>query len=821
MTIHRKRIFTTIFLIMCAICNALSSETLFPKNLPSAQWTEFKAAGYEKPVAGIIYRKETVLWCGMPLGGLATGCIDIENNGYLGYSSIFSHIWGHDPSSDGGPRWRNVIGQRQLGKDGPHVPMDIADATRYKVNMPFAGLSIGDKVWLLSTEKIGNLSSADQIDYWGHYPILDMEYSLDAPVTVAMRCWSPFLPGDAIGSNVPGAVFEVHLQNKDKQSVAGKVVLSFPGPFPRETKGKPFVCQPIQTDNYCGAYNATDEKLGYILAALDEKKSNIDIGMGLLNNEKRWNDVAHGLTTLEMTTNTLDGSAAVSVGFDLQPEETKVVRYLLAWYSPKWQSDFPYNGIADYEYTKMYTRTFSDAKSVADYLAGNHESLLKRILTWQLVIYQEKNLPSWLRDGLINILHLFPECGFWAAPEPPLGKWCKNDGVYSLVESTVADGQQTCIPCDWYGNLPLVYFFPDLARTTLRALVNFIRDDGAIPFTLGQGLDLITQQQHDRQRTLNGCCFVDMVDRLWLRTGDDEVVKEFYPYVKRTVDYMMSLVSGPANVISTAGDQWYEAMAWPGMSSHVGGVRLATLRLAYRMAEKMGDKEYMNKCQTWLHQGSDLLEKHLWSKTHYMIYNDEKLAQKDERLQTDQKGEDFIANVHEGAGQKSDLVLSHQLDGEWIADLHGVASVFRKERMDAALATIKRLNAPLTTAGLLVVVQPDGKPTSYGARMGGLSTMPASAFITAANFIYEGDREGGLRIAHDCLREITCDQAITWDIPNILIGTKEKKQRVYGTDYYQAMSLWGLPAALSNQTIQNASAPGSLVDRIMQDTKSH
>ena len=94
--------------------------------------------------------------------------------------------------------------------------------------------------------------------------------------------------------------------------------------------------------------------------------------------------------------------------------------------------------------------------------------------------------------------------------------------------------------------------------------------------------------------------------------------------------------------------------------------------------------------------------------------------------------------------------------------------------------------------------------------------MPASVFITAANFIYEGDRQGGLKIAHDCLHEIACDQAITWDIPNILIGTKEEKRRVYGTDYYQGMSLWGLPAAIAGQTVKDASDVDSLVDRIIQ-----
>ena len=44
---------------------------------------------------------------------------------------------------------------------------------------------------------------AQSIDYWGHYPILDMEYQTSAPVTVGMRAWTPFIPGDTVASMAP------------------------------------------------------------------------------------------------------------------------------------------------------------------------------------------------------------------------------------------------------------------------------------------------------------------------------------------------------------------------------------------------------------------------------------------------------------------------------------------------------------------------------------------------------------------------------------------------------------------------------------------
>ena len=67
---------------------------LFPPHLLHARWRTFHAAGYAHPVTGIVYRGDPRPTCGMPLGGLDTGCIDLEPNGMFGYSTIFNHLAG-------------------------------------------------------------------------------------------------------------------------------------------------------------------------------------------------------------------------------------------------------------------------------------------------------------------------------------------------------------------------------------------------------------------------------------------------------------------------------------------------------------------------------------------------------------------------------------------------------------------------------------------------------------------------------------------------------------------------------------------------------
>jgi len=66
---------------------------IFPSGLPYNEWVQFEAEGFTAPVCGVIYRGEVPPSNGMPLGGIDTGCLDLEANGTFGYCTIFnSHV---------------------------------------------------------------------------------------------------------------------------------------------------------------------------------------------------------------------------------------------------------------------------------------------------------------------------------------------------------------------------------------------------------------------------------------------------------------------------------------------------------------------------------------------------------------------------------------------------------------------------------------------------------------------------------------------------------------------------------------------------------
>ena len=147
------------------------SEVLFPTDLAEREWVEFEAEGFSTPVAGVIHRGSNPPLCGMPLGGIDTGCLDLEATGLLGYCTIFNSL---------APR-------------------------RGRLNLPFLGVSVGLQTWVLTTLNMGGregvawgdnhnernymeIRTVQDITYWGHYPVADLEYHMDSnPASARIR----------------------------------------------------------------------------------------------------------------------------------------------------------------------------------------------------------------------------------------------------------------------------------------------------------------------------------------------------------------------------------------------------------------------------------------------------------------------------------------------------------------------------------------------------------------------------------------------------------------------------------------------------------
>jgi uncharacterized protein (DUF608 family) len=778
-----------------------NSGPLFPFHELHSTWRRFPVKGYSQPVTGVIYRGEPRPTCGMPLGGIDTGCLDIEPNGMLGYSTIFNHFL----------------------------------KPRLIINQPFLGLSVGGKTWVLVSDRRGKIDTptrsfgalfpptdytpryfevglegveiAESIDYWGHYPILDMQYKTAAPVIVSSRMWTPFIPGDTVASMVPGIFFEITLQNESQASQKGTLVFSFPG-FETPKGATKSVGREIFKGALSGlsvvSPNKDDQwEMSYALVAAGENA--VRVGGPLNSSGPAWAAVAEHLPEAGPG----ETGSSLGVDFSLQPGANKTLQLIFAWRAPNWKSGGAPGHDDTATFTHMYAKHYSSARVVAEMLARDHETLLGRIIAWQEAIYQDPGTPGWLADSLINILHLITEDAVWGQSKPPLD-WAGVDGVFGMNECPRGSPQIECLPCSFYGNIPLVYFFPETALSTLRAYKKYQFDDGRPPWVFGTGktpYDL-AKPVRGYQSVLNGACYVVMVDRYWRVSGDDRILREFWDSLKRANDWSLNLrpsyglsqimaMPTPGTDRHGLGDtEWFEAPepGWKGYVTHAGAIRMAQVMIMRRMSEKMGDKEYLKKCTDWLEAGSKALEEHLWAGQYYL-------------------------NFHEPETKtKSDLVFGYQLDGEWVTDWHGVPGIFPKNRLDATLATILKINCGLSQSGCVNYANPDGTVAKVGG-YGPFSYFPPELFMLSMNFMYEGQSDHGVRLLQRSLDNMSLKWGYTWDAINTTQGDKDTGQRAFGADYYQDMMLWAVPAALNRQDLTGPTRPGGLVYRVLEAGK--
>ena len=771
-------------------------KTIFPIDLPTSEWVEFPAEGFAEPVTGVIYRRSFAAACGMPVGSIDTGCLDLDTSGLFGLCSIFNS----------------------------HVPR------RGALNLPFLGLSIGGRTWVLTTgqqspEKGSGAASneprppdlemtdvgfCDDLHYWGHYPVADLEYEIDAPIGVGLRAWAPFLPGDVDRSVLPGAVFDVHLRNASGVPQSGTLAFSFFGPSYAEARSNKFAREVIQSP--VQGVSVTSTRADYVLGVI----GNWDVRTGgeLGVDGDAWASIGERLPL----TPEIHPGASVAVDFSLEAESETVVRFVLAWHSPTWNSTGnPRVGLREFRH--MYTTRYDSAVAAARVLAEEHDVLLDRVLAWQAEVFTDQTLPAWLREVLINLLHAYTETSLWAVAEPPIGDWCRReDGLFSTNESPRQCPQMECLPPSFFGSAPIAYFFPQLALSTLRAEKAYQGENGAPTWVFG-GCTILTggcemaTPHYGYQATLNTPCYVTLVDRYRLLHGDDDFVREFYPSVKRSIEFMVDLNRGPDGVVSmpdrlvsfhptlASETQWYECGHWAGIVPHVGGLHLAVLRMAERMARLAGDDVFARQCAEWIRAGSESIEGKTWAGEYYLRYLD---PESDDR---------------------SDSVVSFQLDEEWLARAHNLEGIFRPERAEITLETIKRTCVAATPLGALLFTTPDGEPVAadehpMAAEVNTWGAYPATQLCPSAPislglaYMFAGQADFGLELIRRVMHSVHCQRGQTWYGVNQIESPSGK--HVWGTEYTMNGQVWQVLGPMQGEDLAAPSRPGGLVDRIIR-----
>lgn len=782
----------------------------FPRHIPHADWQEFSAEGFRHSVTGVVYRGEPRPTCGMPVGGLDTGCLDIEPNGMLGYVTIFNELVAPRGLSnmpfmgyrtDGATRL--LVTDRRAKEDtptsaaSPHQFPPTDYTPRYR-QMDLSGVEI-----------------CRSVDYWGHYPVLDMEFDTGDSLDVGMRAFHPFLPGDDHTSLLPGAVFRVRLRNRSDNACQGVFLFSLPGfTVGKSVPGEHVERAVLDLESTIEAVRVNrlsdnpGRRMEYALGVVNAP-AGCTWGAGLDAEGGRWAAAGESLPAPLPE----ESGLSVRIPFALEPGSSTELTILLAWHAPTWMAGGTPAADDSSPFVHMYERMWPDLETVLQDLASCQTSYLDRVIAWQEVLYQAPEVPGWLADSLINNLHLLTECSVWAQEGWAGSEWVPSAlGLFALNECPRGCPQLECLPCSFYGNIPLLYFFPDAALSTLHGYRAYQFPDGRPPWIFGgiTARDKNNQDPYDMaapdrgyQTVLNGACYIVMADRYWRTSGDDVFLAEFWESLKRCNDFALALrpAYGDSQVVAMPepgtdaeglGDtEWFEAPepGWKGYVTHAGGIRLAQVAIMRRMALAMDDSEYVAKCDDWLAAGGKALDEILWNETCYWNFREP---------DTD---------------TESDLVFGYQLDGHWITSWHGVDAVFPPDRVSVTLQTIRDINCSLSQSGAVNYANPDGTVAQVGG-YGPYSYFPPELFMLAMTYMYEGNRDFGSDLLHRCLANVV-RWGYVWDFPNTTRGDADTGQRTFGADYYQNLMLWAVPAALAGSDMTEPQAADGLVQRML------
>jgi uncharacterized protein (DUF608 family) len=458
--------------------------------------------------------------------------------------------------------------------------------------------------------------------------------------------------------------------------------------------------------------------------------------------------------------------AALVAEVELGPCVETTIPFLLTWHFPN--DIFSRNG---QRIGHQYSKFWPDATAVATDLNRNLHQLEELTQRFRKTFY-DSTLPYWLLDCVTSQMSTIRIQGvcFWM-----------ENGIFAGWEGDWYCCQPTCTHV-WGYEQTLARVFPDLERKM--RYVDYKHQqipEGGI----NNRVEIPIPQQPSGERPFvdGHCSCVLKAYREVLMCADDNWFKEYWPNIKKAVEYLILRDGNPPDGI-IEDEQWhtYDVAAY-GPNSFLGSYYLAALRAGEEMAKRAGEKDTAMRWREIFERGSRRLVELCWNGEYFQ-----------------QNYSDYMTKPRQwGPG-----CLADQLIGQWWAHQLGLGYLVPQEYVRVALAAIfkydwlsdmtkwqhrQRWFADGNDKGLLCCAWPKGgRPPQQILYSDEVWT--GVEYQVAAHMIAEGMLEEafcivkGARERYDGQPKTKYDRN-PWD------------EKECGGHYARAMSSWSLLTALS------------------------
>jgi len=634
--------------------------------------------------------EKDVMRCGIPLGGIGAGTVEIRGDGKLHEWQIFNN-------------WEKPI------------ELPLAFFATY-INAPTT-----EKAVVLQIKPEGNLPGVKEIAYNGTFPVARLMYLDKAiPVRLGLRAFSPFVPHDAPASGMPLAVFVFEATNSGSVPVEVVVMCALPDPFPKLVKGLSGHVSIVETRRGTGfALSPREEKADAPPSVRGQLV--MTTGMKTCTQTRTWGDVAALWKDfakdghLDEKGSPDDTGGAICQRMILRPGESDSLTFLLTWYFPN-QTDRSGATVGHF-----YQNMFADGIAAADYAERNVQRLWKATSAFNDATF-ESIIPEWLLDAANSQLSTMFKSSWWT-----------RDGSFGIWQGMNCQGGLQAVEPTFYGSIPLALLFPELEKAALRLTAAHTDDKGRIPRRFAGRFD-----KPDGYDSICGAPrFVLMLYRDLVWTGDRRLLDDFWPAAKKAMDYVASLDTDgnglPEHPTKSGEGSWM----LQGESSRMCSLWLAALRAMEEMAKIREEKALAVSFRLMYEEARAGFDDRLWNGEYYRLFTDAKERKKDDGC---------LLGAVNGEWYSRLVGLGRTLDASRVKCHLAACTRYNRMKVSPSMAYVKWQQG---WCSVNCTWPRGGKPPKDKQAT---SPWTGAEYAFASHLIYEGMIEQGLQVAEDVYR---------------------------------------------------------------------
>lgn len=636
----------------------------------------------------------------------------------------------------------------------------------------------------------------------GEYPVARVSFEDDdLPVEVEMEAFTPLIPLNPDDSGIPGAVLTYRVTNTSDQPVETTIVGSIINPVGGISYDKFGNLSTTGCGHNVNEYKAEAGLSGLYLYSDKYPSGDLQYGnMSLATTNQNttyksawlrgpwfdflqefWDDFAedgrlHDLGYETPSEDHRTDTGSLGVYETLAPGETKQFVFILAWHFPNringWNDHIRVKEKGRETVRNYYANLFDSSWSAVSYLARNLHRLKDETNLFRDALFGS-SLPGYVIDALAGNIPVLRSTTCFRLED---GRFLGYEGCFD--DLGCCDGTCTHV---WNYAQTIAFLFPTLERNMRRTeFLEEVNEAGKMEFRAMKMFDSVwTWGGNTAPAAADGQLGTIMrVYREWKLSGDDDFLRELWPFVKKTIQYAFMQWDNDGDFVLEGEQHVTYDIEFHGANPLTGVFLLGALRAAEEMAVYLGEEDLSRKYTDAYDKSASRLDELLWNGEYYV-----------QRLDDVDK-----YKYQHGVG-----CLSDQLLGQQLAHLYGLGYLLNPQRVKSAVHAVykhnfkadfsKHTNCQRTyvlndESGLLMCSWPEGGrpklPFVYSDEV-----WTGVEYHVATHLIYEGLIDEGLTVVkavrerHDGFRrnpwnEVEC-----------------------GHHYARSMSSWGLLIALS------------------------